>query len=485
MFHSCECTDVTPYHRKLSKIEFWKLFKKSLHSNKCGAEGCIRILSIIAEGFSISKLKKNLSIGSDMITNAHKHARLYRPDHANIAQSSYKVDSKSNLPICYLRDQKSELWKKFEETYPNGMKKTLFMVRLANTTLCQICNDYEFEPFENLESIDIILTRIDQLKRHMRRGYEEELKINFNGIIIYDSCISYCLLYAFGDCDQIQKLEEIQEKLKYYLSHQTRKVYLNAQFKPMLNSLDNNGAIIICNYKIRVLSKSARETKSEFFEPGEAKTIIDSHHAAVEPGEAKTIIDSHHAAVGTSISYVIKRYIQVGYDIATGEDIVMAKEQSADWPINNDKEGYICIRTLPGIGKFINFSPSHIANLCNENIVRLQPLIPNGKYLLKQYQIFFRFYIIIKYYFTNPEFKENIINNKERQLIISIDTDFPLNKGWTLKGNQKLGMQNELSLFVESGEISKEDIPKVLTIQNWIATFSRTWKTQATEQYLY
>ncbi|RHZ51444.1 hypothetical protein Glove_478g11 [Diversispora epigaea] len=343
MFRACGCTDVTPHHRKLSKTEFWKpveiikssnnniweLFKKSFHSNKREAEGCIRILSIIAEGFSISQLKKNLAVGSDTIMNARKHVRRYGPDRANISQSSYKIDPKSNLPICYLHDQKSELWKKFEETYPNGMKKTSFMTRLINAThlkyrddlgaLCQICNDYGFESFENLESIvredisekkiglfifiaimedgyvlleDIILTHIDQLKRHMRRGYEEELEINSNGTLAHNSCISHCLLYAFGDCDQIhqircnkcdqffqlfnllknqisndkiQKLDENQEKLKYYLSHQTRKVYLNAQFKPLLNSLDDNGAIMICNYKMRVLPKSARETKSEFF----------------------------------------------------------------------------------------------------------------------------------------------------------------------------------------------------------------------------
>ncbi|RHZ85698.1 hypothetical protein Glove_62g34 [Diversispora epigaea] len=275
MFRACGCTDVTPYHRKLSKTEFWsnaqdpqsdqntlsylyhsdmlqiepveiikssnnniwELFKKSLHSNKRGAEGCIRILSIIAEGFSISQLKKNLAVSSDTITNVRKHARLYGPDRANISQSSYKIDPKSNLPICYLRDQKSELWKKFEETYPNGMKKTSFMIRLTNAThlkyrddlgaLCQICNDYGFELFKNLESIvredisekknrfiyfycdngrwDIILTHIDQLKRHMRRGYEEELEINSNGTLAHNSCISHCLLYAFGDCDQIHQ----------------------------------------------------------------------------------------------------------------------------------------------------------------------------------------------------------------------------------------------------------------------------------------
>ncbi|CAG8591941.1 4698_t:CDS:2, partial [Diversispora eburnea] len=236
---------------KSSNNKVWKLFKKSLHSNKCEAERCIKILLIITEGFSISRLKKNLVVSSDTITNAHKHAHLYEPgapqfekskrivnkmaeikeqqflwffqDRANISQSSYKIDSKSNLLICYLHDQKSELWKKFEETYPNGMKKTSFMTCLTNAThlkyrddlgaLCQICNDYEFESFENLESIvqedisekknwDIILTYIDQLKRHMRRGYEEELEINSDGTLAHNSYISHCLLYAFGNCNQ-------------------------------------------------------------------------------------------------------------------------------------------------------------------------------------------------------------------------------------------------------------------------------------------
>lgn len=77
--------------------------------------------------------------------------------------SSYHIDAKTGLPVLYLRDQKSELWNKFTETYPNGMKRSTFMARLKNSTnlkyrddlggLCQICNDYGFEVFENLANI--------------------------------------------------------------------------------------------------------------------------------------------------------------------------------------------------------------------------------------------------------------------------------------------------------------------------------------------
>jgi hypothetical protein len=46
--------------------------------------------------------------------------------------SSYKVDNESQLPILYLQDQKSALWKKYSEMYPNGMSRISFMLRLQN-----------------------------------------------------------------------------------------------------------------------------------------------------------------------------------------------------------------------------------------------------------------------------------------------------------------------------------------------------------------
>ena len=83
-------------------------------------------------------------------------------DQSIVAQSSYKVN-KNGLPILYMRDQKIKLWKKFEETFPNGMKKTSFMGRLANCSnikyrddmggLCLTCNEYGYTPFESLIAI--------------------------------------------------------------------------------------------------------------------------------------------------------------------------------------------------------------------------------------------------------------------------------------------------------------------------------------------
>ncbi|GBB86223.1 hypothetical protein RclHR1_12660003 [Rhizophagus clarus] len=44
-----------------------------------------------------------------------------------------------------------------------------------------------------------------------------------------------------------------------------RKFYLNSQFNIKLQELDDNGAILIVDYKMRILPQTSRETKSEFF----------------------------------------------------------------------------------------------------------------------------------------------------------------------------------------------------------------------------
>ena len=53
------------------------------------------------------------------------------------------------------------------------------------------------------------------------------------------------------------KLLEYKEQLTCYLAHQTRKAYLNVQFNSILCELDNNGAIIVVDYKMRVLPATA------------------------------------------------------------------------------------------------------------------------------------------------------------------------------------------------------------------------------------
>lgn len=126
----------------------------------------------------------------------------------------------------------------------------------------------------------------------MKLNYEKEIKIEKDGQPHHDPCISHCLSYAFGickekhvntcqNCDEFwilfknlqdtidessgDMLNDAQEKLRYYLAHQTRKVYLNSQFSFILGELDYDGAVLVVDYKMRVLPKSAREAKDKFF----------------------------------------------------------------------------------------------------------------------------------------------------------------------------------------------------------------------------
>jgi hypothetical protein len=100
------------------------------------------------------------------------------------------------------------------------------------------------------------------------------------------------LLYAFGECDEShtyicnecqeifqffqdlkisldsschEEVQELQDHILYYMAHQTRKTYLNAQFNAALLDLNEDGAILVIDYKMKILPKTARETKQEFF----------------------------------------------------------------------------------------------------------------------------------------------------------------------------------------------------------------------------
>ncbi|CAB5119205.1 unnamed protein product [Rhizophagus irregularis] len=123
--------------------------------------------------------------------------------------------------------------------------------------LCLTGNDYGYIPFESLiaiarntflqkDQLNSVLQKIDALKRHLRRDYyEKELVVNADGTTKHDSCISHCLPYAFGNCLENHNSQCLESTLA---------------------SLDENGALFVADYKMRILPRSARETKAEFFE---------------------------------------------------------------------------------------------------------------------------------------------------------------------------------------------------------------------------
>ncbi|UZO10793.1 uncharacterized protein OCT59_002371 [Rhizophagus irregularis] len=287
-------------------------------------DGKRRILSIIADDFTYAELELQLGVSAHTILEARKHARfigygvppLFKPivqrvklseeslvqfevffsNKENVNMSSYKTDSETGLPVLYLQDTKALLWKKFSESFPNGMRRTSFMTRLQGNRyqykedlggLCSTCNECGYEVFVEIE--DLIDNYVSDIQL---RNFAKELNIDSSGCAKHSKCISHCLPHAFGECyldhpdtcdncesllsffdtlqnsleqEQQEKLPAYQNRLIIFMAHHARKSYLNAQFNAQFSQLDSDGALIIVDYKMKILPKKARETKNEWF----------------------------------------------------------------------------------------------------------------------------------------------------------------------------------------------------------------------------
>ncbi|UZO02953.1 uncharacterized protein OCT59_023366 [Rhizophagus irregularis] len=233
-------------------------------------------------------------------------------DKAHVIMSSYKTDAATNEPVHYLKQTKTALWKKYYEQYPDGIQRTTFFTKLEGNKyiyrenlggLCLTCQKYGYENFSDLiEYINKYITqsyiqkqlivRCENLKRFLKRDYEQHFHVTSNGKTSHDLCINHCLLYAFNQCTESHTLTcnecqeffnffadikthsnetnyndllDMKEHLLYYLAHQTRKVYLNAQFNANLLALDEKTALFLVDYKMKILPKTARETKNDWF----------------------------------------------------------------------------------------------------------------------------------------------------------------------------------------------------------------------------
>ena len=118
------------------------------------------------------------------------------------------------------------------------------------------------------------------------------MDIDLTGCAKHNTCISHCLPYAFRECrlnhpdtcsncesfflffntlrmnlkeNEQEKLPSYQNKLIAFMVHHARKTYLNAQFDAQFAKLDLNEAIIIVDYKMKILPQKARETKNKWF----------------------------------------------------------------------------------------------------------------------------------------------------------------------------------------------------------------------------
>ena len=79
-------------------------------------------------GPGAKQIEKPVKIATRLSQEKLEQFSNFFEDKANVIISSYKTDAKTQLPVLYLKNTKKALWEKFQETYPNGLKRTTFIV---------------------------------------------------------------------------------------------------------------------------------------------------------------------------------------------------------------------------------------------------------------------------------------------------------------------------------------------------------------------
>ena len=121
----------------------------------------------------------------------------------------------------YLKNTKKTFWKKFQETYPNGLKRTTFYCQLKGNRyqyredmrgLCAICNTYRYEVFECLKNL--IQKEINSIKLQVKLDKNWYININkiltWNSILelIYSTCWKFTMLPKKIIWARIQSIKE-------------------------------------------------------------------------------------------------------------------------------------------------------------------------------------------------------------------------------------------------------------------------------------
>ncbi|CAG8841709.1 15926_t:CDS:2, partial [Racocetra persica] len=61
-------------------------------------------------------------------------------------------------------------------------------------------------PKSGVEIPDPIISRIENLRCHLKRNFEHHLRVELDGKMLHNNCIDYCLLFAFGECSNTHDL---------------------------------------------------------------------------------------------------------------------------------------------------------------------------------------------------------------------------------------------------------------------------------------
>ncbi|CAB4385936.1 unnamed protein product [Rhizophagus irregularis] len=238
-----------------------------------------------------------------------------------------------------------------------------------------------------------------------------------------------------------------------------------------------------------------------------------------------------------AISQAIKRYVRLGLNITDGEDIQKAIQNISgarvsqltpdrefdkktkirtiaginnwnewSWPVDGPNAGHILARALPHINEWITITPakikttnqwvtpilrpisSEINNIQNNNqkintiiisSVDLDLVDLTNKENTQQntiHGIFFAGWTLKKKQIINQRGTVKRIKPEIKALMETMFLNGNIDKRKKMSAQE---MYDNLTERASQEEIEENDIPKVQTIQNWIANYTRTFKASA------
>uniref|UniRef100_U9TB68 Uncharacterized protein n=1 Tax=Rhizophagus irregularis (strain DAOM 181602 / DAOM 197198 / MUCL 43194) TaxID=747089 RepID=U9TB68_RHIID len=322
------------------------------------------------------------------------------------------------------------------------------------------------------------------------------------------------LIYKFNGNKQaiyVSKIEEDKCILEIYQDNQMKKKF--------------EGETPIAVWKKSELMKKYNGNLLFGLENSFVQTLIHQHKYVIDPGIRKELVnesqslrrylrkdfdkklqidDMGNAIHVSCITHAIKRYVKLGYDITSGENIEDAIKDLAGthvahiqpnrsqdrkstlgtiqgitnwaewvWPNDTDEAGYIYGRALPGFGLWNKFSPNDTEIVENDesSAETIDPTDPPSDTISKSHESFYKGWALKENQKIRTPVKRMVPEVKELlECMFHTGTANPRQK---MSAQE---MRNELLRRGYEGEISLDDIPKESTIANWITTFSRKWK---------
>ncbi|CAB4483409.1 unnamed protein product [Rhizophagus irregularis] len=449
-------------------------------------DGKRRILSIIADDFTYAELELQLGVSAHTILEARKHARFI----------GYGVPPLFK-PIVQRVKLSEESLVQFEVFFSNK-EITSFMTRLQGNRyqykedlggLCSTCNECGYEVFVEIEDLidnyvsDIQLRKelkiqAQVLRRYLRRDFAKELNIDSSGCAKHSKCISHCLPHAFGECylDHPDTCDNCESLLSFFDTLQNS-LEQEQQEKPL------EGMI---SHAIKRWVKIGHEIEEGEDIENAIKDLSGTHISHLEPDR-----DKEKGKLGTING--------------------ISNWHEFTWPETGENTGYICTRALPEFGNWNKISHCQIDKITKSRTFgKPTPIYTTHTQPSKSWTV------------PLTSRKENTqgdqeIQEVEEEQIEDMDID-PISKsaivfgcGWALSENLKVNqkvptkritehvkglltimfhsgtanprlkmnaneMHEELLKRVTDNEISKDDVPKVSTIANWITSTSRSFK---------